>query len=59
MNTKENHKERHIFLHRCLDELVADMIKHTTMLPSNTNIISLMKWSNQQTKSPTEDKEVK
>jgi hypothetical protein len=43
-----SHRERHIELHRCLDELVAGMISETTMLPSKTTILELMKWSKEQ-----------
>jgi len=31
---QEEHKKRHIELHRNLNELVADMISHTDMLSS-------------------------
>ena len=54
LDTK-NHREKHRFLHQCLDELVADMIYHTKDLPSKTTVMQLMEWSNKQTKRP--DKE--
>lgn len=53
---KEEHKARHQLLHRELDELVADFIRHTKgTAPSQTSIMELMKWSHQQTINPTED----
>jgi len=54
--TPEDHKERHKFLHSCLDELIADMISHTDMLPSKVPVVMLMAWSNRQTEHPTEKK---
>lgn len=54
--TPEAHKKRHIELHKALDELFADYISHHpneiefTRMP----LIKLMKWSNEQTKKPTE-----
>ncbi len=50
----DKHKERHIELHKMLDELVADMVTHTSMLPSKTTVMELMQWSHEQTKKPTE-----
>lgn len=50
----KKHKERHIFLHKCLDELLADFIKHTEKLPSKTPIFDFLKWSHEETKNPTE-----
>lgn len=52
MDAKE-HKERHAYLHRCLDELVADYIGHTNNLPSETSVMQLMNWSYTQTIKPT------
>ena len=49
----EEHKKRHLELHRNLDELVADMIQHSAMLPSQTTVFELMFWSNQQRGNPT------
>ena len=51
--TKEKHIKVHEELHKALDELVADMIRHTEMLPSTTTVMELMQWSNEQTKEPT------
>jgi hypothetical protein len=53
---QEEHKKRHEELHKALDELVADMIGQTTMLPSTTSVMDLMKWSNEQQKNPTNEK---
>ena len=55
MTTKE-HKQRHIELHRSLDELFADYISHHpeqiqfTTMP----LAILLEWSFEQTKNPTE-----
>jgi len=49
-----NHKERHIILHQHLDELIADFIGHTKKLPSETTVVELMKWSNEQQTNPDE-----
>lgn len=49
------HKEVHILLHNKFDELMADFIKHTNKLPSNTTLLELAKWSHEQTKNPTRD----
>ena len=52
--TPEEHKARHIELHKNLDELVADFITHTEKLPSKTNLFEFMKWSHMQTLNPAE-----
>ena len=52
MNEKE-HKKRHELLHKMFDELIADFIKHTSKLPSQTTLMELMSWSFEQTKEPT------
>jgi hypothetical protein len=54
--TKEEHRKRHIKLHHCLDELIADFIWQTEGLPSNTTLMQLMKWSHNQTINPTTKK---
>ena len=51
----EEHKKRHEELHRSLDELVADMISETPMLPSETTVMELIRWSYQQTVCPTKE----
>ena len=48
MENKE-HKERHLVLHKELDELVADFIQETSNLPSKTLLIDFMTWSFEQT----------
>ena len=50
--TRDEHIERHKLLHKHLDELIADFIDHTGKLPSKTNLIEFMEWSNQQTIEP-------
>ena len=52
--TKEEHIKRHKELHAALDELMADMITHTRMLPSQTTVMELARWANEQTINPTE-----
>ncbi len=52
----EKHKKRHKELHRNLDELSADFIKHTGKLPSKVTVLELMGWSFEQTVKPTEVK---
>lgn len=52
---KKEHIDRHIILHKNLDELLADFIGITKKLPSQTTIIELINWSYQQTKNPTEN----
>ena len=54
--TKEEHIVRHKELHRCLDELAADMIRHTGALPTTTTVMELMRWAYEQTINPTEEK---
>lgn len=55
--TDEEHKARHVELHKALDELAADWLDHTYTtsgkLLSNTSIMELMEWSHQQTLNPT------
>lgn len=53
---EQEHKDRHIMLHRHLDELVADFITHTEKLPSKTTLFELMQWAHCQTKNPTENR---
>ena len=53
--TKKEHIAKHKELHDALDELMADMIAHTKMLPSKTTVMELAKWSQEQTISPTEE----
>lgn len=56
--TPEQHKQRHIELHKALDELAADWLDHQSSnslrMFSNTTIAELMEWSHEQTINPTE-----
>lgn len=55
--TDEEHKQRHVELHKALDELAADWMDHQSAsngrLFSNTTIMELMEWSHLQTLNPT------
>lgn len=55
--TQEEHKKRHIELHKSLDELFADFIRHNPNKKSflETPIKKLMEWSYKQTISPTSE----
>lgn len=54
--TPEEHKNRHIELHRALDELFADYIMHHpddfsfTQMP----LLKLITWAYEQTQNPTQ-----
>lgn len=50
--TREEHVERHRFLHGALDELVADWITKTKRLPSGATVWDLIQWSHGQTENP-------
>jgi len=50
--TKDEHKKRHITLHECFDELLADFIKSTGAAPLRRPIIDLVDWSYKQTQEP-------
>lgn len=52
IKTPEQHRQRHVALHRALDELVADWITQTGNLPSETSVYDLMQWSHRQTINP-------
>jgi hypothetical protein len=55
--TFDEHRQRHIELHRALDELIADFICHGRAgenLPSETTLDKLMRWSHQQTIRPAD-----
>ena len=49
--TPEEHKERHIKLHKKLDEPFADFISNTEGRTTNT-ILDLIEWSYKQTEHP-------
>ncbi len=53
--THEEHRERHLTLHKYLDELLADWIRHTPGRPTKNAVFELLQWSHQQTMNPTED----
>jgi hypothetical protein len=52
---KAEHKKRHLELHKNLDELFADFVRHTNKT-SSSKIETLLEWSYNQTINPTEDK---
>ena len=52
---KEEHRKRHVVLHKELDELLADFIEHTKKLPSRTTIMDFISWSYEQTLNPSEE----
>lgn len=52
--TPEEHKQRHIELHKKLDELAADFLIHTKKRLGNSTILELIEWSHEQTLNPTE-----
>jgi len=49
-----NHKERHLFLHRSLIELMADYMIQTGISPKSTTLEEFNKWSILQTLGPVE-----
>jgi len=52
----EEHKEKHIKLHKSFDELTADYVSHTEKLLSETTVMELIEWSYSQTINPKESK---
>lgn len=54
--TEDEHRNRHIDLHKALDELIADWAAHqpkdSSKMYSNTTIAELMEWSYRQTSEP-------
>ena len=54
VTTCEEHKQRHVELHRAFDELLADWIGETESLPSEATVMEFMQWSYTQTKSPSD-----
>jgi len=56
--TPEEHKARHIMLHKHFDELLADWIDHTRSLPSTSTVKDLMEWSFEQTVNPSPPREI-
>jgi len=57
--TTEEHRKRHIELHRALDELFADYIDHHPNKSSfsSLTVFELISWSHEQTIIPTEKEE--
>jgi len=53
--TKKEHKLRHEFLHKALDELLADWISNTESRPSSATVMQLLKWSSKQARKPDHD----
>lgn len=53
--TPKEHKQRHVELHRSLDELFAH--HPNVIMFIETPIIKIMTWSHEQTKKPTELKQ--
>jgi len=52
--TPEEHKQRHVELHKKLDELVADRIIYDKdFLPTKSTVMELIEWSYHQTLNPT------
>ena len=49
IDSEPEHKERHIELHKMLDELVADFISKTGQRLSKTTVLNFVKWSYEQT----------
>lgn len=51
--TDEEHKQRHIELHRAFDELLADWLGQVEGASIHDEIYKLMEWSHGQTNQPT------
>jgi len=51
--SQEEHKARHVELHKNLDELLADFIERTGKTPSHTTVMEFLTWSFEQSKQPT------
>lgn len=49
----ERSKERHVILHKNLDELAACFFIETKKLPSEVTLTDFMKWSHDMTTEPT------
>jgi hypothetical protein len=52
--TTDEHRRRHIELHRALDELMCDFMAQTMRVPSDTTVGELLQWSASQASAPTE-----
>jgi hypothetical protein len=53
--TLEEHKARHVELHKKFDELLADFIYHTGAMPSTSTLKELIDWSYDQTINPSDN----
>lgn len=51
--TENDHRKKHIELHSSLDELLDDAIKYGGLLPSQTTVLDLLRWSHKQTIKPS------
>lgn len=49
MITEDDHKKRHIELHKSLDELFADFIEHNELPFTSRPIKDLLDWAHKQT----------
>lgn len=50
----DEHRARHVALHRAFDELLADFLAHhPDALPSETSVLELVQWSAEQVIKPT------
>lgn len=52
--SNQEHIEFHKYLHKNLDILLADWIRHTGKLPSESTVMELLDWAYKQTLEPTE-----
>ena len=53
--TLDEHRARHLELHRALDELIADAIRcKRDFWPDTATVNSLLQWSHKQTTDPDE-----
>jgi len=53
---EETHHERHVVLHKHLDELFADAVMHGGIRTTNT-VLDLIEWSYKQTQKPDHKEE--
>jgi len=51
---KTQHKKKHLELHKNIDELFADFVRHTNKT-ATSRIETLLEWSYSQTINPTEE----
>jgi hypothetical protein len=51
--TTEEHRKKHVELHRALRELVADWLREPDSWPGRTPVFELIEWSHAQTINPT------